>query len=76
LRSLDLESTPVSDVTPLAGLTALRSLALGGSHVRDLTPLPALALAAEPAAQPSPAAAAERRPRDARAQNATGPSNQ
>jgi internalin A len=32
----------VSDVTPLAGLTALRSLSLNGTDVSDVTPLAGL----------------------------------
>jgi Leucine-rich repeat (LRR) protein len=38
LASLNLADTPVSDLTPLAGLTRLESLTLG-RHVSDLTPL-------------------------------------
>jgi Leucine-rich repeat (LRR) protein len=39
LRSLGLGGTQVSDLAPLASLTALQHLDLGGTQVRDLTPL-------------------------------------
>ena len=32
----------ISDITPLAGLTQLRSLALGNNHIRDVSPLAGL----------------------------------
>jgi hypothetical protein len=39
LISLDLDNTQVSDLTPLAKLTALQSLRLNSTQVSDLTPL-------------------------------------
>lgn len=42
LRSLDLEDTQVSDLSPLTGLTGLRVLGLARTRVTDLSPLTTL----------------------------------
>ena len=42
LQSLDVDLTPVCDVSPLAGLTALLSLDLGRTRVSDVSPLAGL----------------------------------
>jgi Leucine-rich repeat (LRR) protein len=39
LRFLDLGDTPVADVGPLRGLTALREIDLRGTKVLDVSPL-------------------------------------
>lgn len=41
-RSLQLMRCPISDVTPLAGLTQLESLDLDGTHVTAISPLVSL----------------------------------
>jgi Leucine-rich repeat (LRR) protein len=42
LTRLDLDHSPVADLTPIKDLAALTQLSLGGSFVRDLTPLKGL----------------------------------
>ena len=42
LTLLDLNNTPVSDLTPVAGLSGLQTLSLGNTQVSDLTPVAGL----------------------------------
>lgn len=44
LTSLELERTPVSDLSPLRDMTSLRELTLNGTKVTDLSPLAGLKL--------------------------------
>jgi Leucine-rich repeat (LRR) protein len=42
LEGLNIQNLPVSDLSPLAGITTLRSLLLLGNQVSDLSPLAGL----------------------------------
>jgi len=44
LQSLDVQETPVVDLSPLAGLSSLQRLNIAGSKVTDVTPIVGLPL--------------------------------